>query len=111
MNINLKNKNLILIVLLTFGVIINLNLERIKTVRMLNHPKFTIGMITSKYHHKTTFGSDGNDFIYFVNSQKFTGVANFCAKKEIGDKFIVIYDSIKVSKISKLLCNYPIPDS
>lgn len=112
--IKLKNKNYFLIAAIIIALIISFYIGGKKITRMLNHPKFTIGMITSSFHSKTTFKPPGNDFVYYIDRIEFKGVTSAgsnCKYKNVGDRFLVIFDSIKVGKSSRLLCNYPIPDS
>lgn len=64
----------------------------INTKNILNHPKFTIAQITSEWHHKNDRGI-GYDYEYLVNNDKYEGSINIRIKN--GEKYLVIYDSIK----------------
>ena len=106
--------NIIISFFILIGSFFISKFENKRLIRMLDHPKFSIGIITSEFHSKTTLKSPGNDFVYYINRIEFKGVTSAgsnCKLKDVGDRFLIIFDSIKVGKSSRLLCNYPIPDS
>ena len=53
--------------------------------------KYTIGTITSEWHHKNDKGV-GVDFEYNVNGKKYD--KTFSKDVEIGNKYLVVFDSI-----------------
>ncbi|AZA77369.1 hypothetical protein EG347_07535 [Chryseobacterium sp. G0186] len=59
---------------------------------MLKNPKYTIGKATTDWHQKNNNGV-GTDYKYQVNDKVYFKTTNCSYKK--GDKFLVIFDSIK----------------
>lgn len=59
---------------------------------LLKSPKYTIGEAISDWHHKNNNGV-GIDYKYDVNGITYSKTANVSYQK--GDKFLIIFDSIK----------------
>lgn len=66
--------------------------ETIWQKKMLQRPKYTIGIATTDWHHKNNNGV-GTDYNYEIAKQTFSSTTNWSYKK--GSKFLIIYDSIK----------------
>lgn len=79
--------------------------------KMLKNQKYTVGIISSKYHYKTTWKPPGTDFIYRVNLKKYEGLVSRTSFNVIGEKYLVIFDSTKITKSSNLIPFYSLPDS
>ena len=67
--------------------------ERNWQKKMLDRPKYTIGIATTNWHNKNNNGV-GTDYKYEINDMTFHGTTNWSYKK--GDKFLVIFDSLKL---------------
>lgn len=76
---------------------------------MLKQPKFTIAVISSKWHYKTTWKSPGVDFKLRINNEEFERTTRNNLK--LGDKYLYIYDSLSYNYSGMILLNYPLPDS
>ncbi|RKE82560.1 hypothetical protein [Chryseobacterium sp. AG363] len=83
----------IILLILTLGCIIFCLISaNLGNNGILKNPKYTIGEAISDWHHKNNNGV-GIDYKYDVNGITYSKTANFSYKK--GDKFLIIFDSIK----------------
>lgn len=83
----------IILLVLTLGLIIFwLISANVGINHMLKNPKYTIGESISDWHHKNNSGV-GIDYKYHVNGITYSKTANVSYQK--GDKFLIIFDSIK----------------
>lgn len=108
-----KRKTYLLIIGLLFFVFILWQKNTSNINKILKNPKFTIGIINSDYHHKTTFKPPGHDYYFIVGNETYHGVASTnteCNGKNIGFKFLVIYDAVSNNNFASL-CFYPVPDN
>jgi len=76
----------------------------LETKNILKRPKFTIAIATTDWHPKNNNGV-GTDYMYKLNGVTFRRTISGSYKK--GDKFLVIYDSLKPEK-SQGLPLYPV---
>lgn len=95
---------IILFVSLASFIIFSLIGSRIETKNILKRPKFTIAIATTDWHHKNNNGV-GTDYMYRINGVTFRRTTSDSYKK--GDKFLIIYDSLKPEK-SQGLPLYPV---
>lgn len=86
---------IILFVFLASFIIFCLIGSTIETKNMLKRPKFTIAIATTDWHHKNNNGV-GTDYMYKLDGVTFRRTTSDSYKK--GDKFLIIYDSLKPEK-------------
>ncbi|WP_426479425.1 hypothetical protein ACP3T3_08280 [Chryseobacterium sp. CBSDS_008] len=84
--------HIILLILTLIFIIFCLISANLGINDILKSPKYTIGEATSDWHHKNANGV-GIDYKYHVNSITYSKTANVSYQK--GDKFLIIFDSIK----------------
>lgn len=80
------------------------SLRNQKTI--LKNQKYTLGIITSEFHHKTTGKPAGKDYEYKVRGRKYEKTASRIRTK-IGSKYLIIYDSLHPNRAC-LLRDYEI---
>lgn len=81
-----------------------------KTYNLKNNPKFTIGIISSDWHSKTTSKPPGKDYSFILKGKKFEHTTPVSKSVyQLGDRFLVMYDSLKPEKAAILIDYYEIP--
>jgi hypothetical protein len=102
-----KNFHILLAILVVLLIVFGFINEKIWVKKMLTRPKYTIAIATTDWHQKNNNGV-GTDYSYVINNKVYNGTTNFSYKK--GDKFLIIYDSLKPKNV-KTLALYPVlPD-
>lgn len=77
---------------------------------ILENPKYTVGLL-GDYHYRTTTEPPGSDYKFYLNNIQYEQVypySNLRAKPQ-GDKYVVVYDSLK-PEYNYLLYVYSLPD-
>ncbi|RQO37841.1 hypothetical protein DBR39_13205 [Chryseobacterium sp. KBW03] len=88
----LKNFHIVVLIVVFLFIIFCLISASLGINNILKNPKYTIGETTSDWHYKNNNGV-GIDYKYHVNGITYSKTANFSYQK--GDKFLMIFDSIK----------------
>ncbi|UKB80972.1 hypothetical protein [Chryseobacterium sp. MEBOG07] len=88
----LKKFHIIVLIAVFLFIIFCLISANLGINNILKDPKYTIGEATSDWHYKNNNGV-GIDYEYYVNGITYSKTANFSYQK--GDKFLIIFDSIK----------------
>ncbi|PWN63906.1 hypothetical protein [Chryseobacterium viscerum] len=88
----LKKFHIIVLIVVFLFIIFCLISANLGINNILKNPKYTIGEATSDWHYKNNNGV-GIDYKYHVNGITYSKTANYSYQK--GDKFLIIFDSIK----------------
>lgn len=88
----LKKFHIIVLIVVFLFIIFCLINTNLGINNILKNPKYTIGEATSDWHYKNNNGV-GIDYKYHANGITYSKTANFSYQK--GDKFLIIFDSIK----------------
>jgi hypothetical protein len=88
----LKNFHIVVLIVVFLFIIFCLISASLGINNILKNPKYTIGEAISDWHYKNNNGV-GIDYKYHVNGITYSKTANFSYQK--GDKFLLIFDSIK----------------
>jgi len=102
--------NIVFFLIIVIAQIIIFTYKKDRGKDILKSPKFTVGVISSEWHSKTTLKQPGFDFKYSINLKESQAVTNQIKIAKIGEKYLVAYDSIKPNAVS-FLSIYPLPDS
>lgn len=95
------------LIILTLGValiIFGFIHEKIWVKKMLENPRYTIGVATTDWHQKNNNGA-GTNYKYSFKKVEYLNTTNYSYKK--GDSFLIIFDSLK-PKNNKVLGFYNI---
>ncbi|SDQ67597.1 hypothetical protein SAMN05421664_2118 [Chryseobacterium soldanellicola] len=101
-----KNFYIILAILIVLFIISGFINEKIWIGKMLTRPKYTIAIATTDWHQKNNNGV-GTDYSYKINNKVYNETTGFSYRK--GDKFLIIYDSLKPKNVQTLAL-YPVPE-
>src|SRR5690606_21314193 len=101
---------ILLLLLLLFISFLVLKTKKSKS-ELLKSPKFTVCVISSEWHSKTTFNGPGYDFKYNVNGEKYQSTVNQYDDNtfRLGRKFLYVYDTSNPN-VGYILPIYPLSD-
>jgi len=100
---------IIAIFLMIIFILFSLKHEKSGKLNLINNSKYTIGIITSNWHNKSTTKNFGVDYKYNIQNIQYENQISRDLK--LNNKYLLVYDSSNISNLSELLLIYPLPDS
>jgi len=106
----MKNKGFYIILIFVFSVILGLffYIDNNNINNILGKSKYTIAIVSSERHTKSTNKSFGVDYQFYVDGISYSRQTSQNLSK--GEKFLLIFDSLKPNNC-RILVIYPIVDS